>query len=569
MRSKSDKASTTSLALPQALIGGVYEKQNKIELAIAYQNKALTIHQKLGDKRNEAVTYHYLGMIYEKQNELNEALQYHFKALSIRQELNDPTFVVTSYNRLAKVFIKQKAFVKAQYYLDLAISTAQKIGAKDRYTECLNSYHELYEAKGDFKTAMEYFKRYIAARDSVFSLEKKRMVEELNAQFSSDAKDRKIMTLKNKQMLNESELENKNLTLILVVIVLLSVAVVAFMTFRKSKERARINLQLQKQSQLIASKNELLEQQQKQILEINEGLKNKNDQIEQQSKELQEIHAETLAQRDNIAQKNEQLAEVLAIVESKSTKIESSIRYALRIQTAMLPSREQLKETIPQHFIFFKPKDIVSGDFYWLHKTATYTFIAVVDCTGHGVPGALMSLVGDAYLNLLIVQKGMTSPADILIALDACVHKALKHNEKQSTNRDGMDISLARVNTQERSICFAGAHQPLYVVQKSQLKIFKGSPCGVAGNDTSEKTFAEHHISCSEPTICYMSTDGFQDQFGGSENKKFGRQRLAALIQSAASLDLEDQQKLFEDTFDSWKQNSNQIDDVLCLGFWV
>ncbi len=550
-------------------IGGVYEKKNEIEKAIAYQNKALDIHKKLGDRRNEGNTYNYLGIIAEKQGQLEKALEYHSLALEMRQALGDQTFIVASYNRLAKVLLLKKDYARAEYYLKMALESAQRIGARDRYTECLNTMHELSEAKGDFKMAMYYFKRYIAVRDSVFSLEKKRMVEEMNAKFSSDEKDRQLLVFKSQEELNKKEIDNKNLTLALVAIATIFMGVVAYMSFRKSRERAKINRQLQAQGELISIKNRELEEQKLQILKINEGLQEKNEQIEQASEELMQSNEEILAQRDNISQKNKQLNQVLELLESKSTKIESSIRYAQRIQTAMLPSKEQLKMALPHHFIMFRPKDIVSGDFYWLHKTTIHTFVAVVDCTGHGVPGAFMSLIGDAYLSLLIVQKGMTNPDDILLALDICIHRALKHEEKDNKNRDGMDISLVVLNNTQKTLEFAGAHQALYVVQNEKMQIFRGDKHGIAGNDLRPKKFTQHQILASEPTLCYLCSDGYQDQFGGPTNVKFGRKELANVLLKNSSLDLEPQKDALEADFDNWKGTHTQIDDVLCLGFKI
>ena len=259
-----------------------------------------------------------------------------------------------------------------------------------------------------------------------------------------------------------------------------------------------------------------------------------------------------------------------------------SINYARTIQHAMLPSFEKIKAKLDDFFILFKPRDIVSGDFYWFSEVkqqneipCSKIVLAAIDCTGHGVPGAFVSLVGDAYLNQIVNMQKITAPDKILNLLHQHVKQALKQDE--TSNNDGMDISLCVIDQKDKILEFAGAKNSFIYIQNNQLHEIKGdaTPIGGAwGKKEKERTFTKKSIHIDQPTMCYVFSDGYQDQFGGEDGRKFMKRRLKALLLSIHHLPVEEQKEVMETTLNQWMNYSNniekrakQLDDILVIGF--
>jgi serine phosphatase RsbU (regulator of sigma subunit) len=275
--------------------------------------------------------------------------------------------------------------------------------------------------------------------------------------------------------------------------------------------------------------------------------------------------------RQNLEKKvEERTAEVVKakdFIEQINKDITSSINYAKRIQEAMLPPIEQIKRTLPNLFIYFKPRDIVSGDFYWFTEKDGKTFIAAIDCTGHGVPGAFMSLVGDAHLNQIVNADGITSPDIILNKLHLRVRQSLKQAE--TFNRDGMDMALCVVDPYRKVVEFAGAKNALVYIQEGEIHQIKGDRTPIGGEQREpQRIFKKHIIHVDKPTTFYMFSDGFPDQFGGPEDRKFMTTRLRALFMEIHEKPFEEQQETLSKTFDNWKAtDKKQTDDVIVVGF--
>jgi serine phosphatase RsbU (regulator of sigma subunit) len=277
-------------------------------------------------------------------------------------------------------------------------------------------------------------------------------------------------------------------------------------------------------------------------------------------------------------------------LQRKNDNITASISYAQRIQSAMLPRWEKVQETLPESFLMFHPRDVVSGDFYWFAKTQatpvykeTMTFdgvhkvfqgltnekivLAAVDCTGHGVPGAFMSLIGNNLLNQIILEQKITSVDAILHDLNVGVKQALKQSETH--NRDGMDLSLVVIDPADKTVDFAGAQNSLYYVQDNELKVIKGTKWSIGGRHlNNEVLYDSYRISIAQSTTFYMASDGFQDQFGGDENKKFLVSRFRELLYEIHSKPMATQKEMLEQTLANWMQGKyEQVDDILVIGF--
>jgi serine phosphatase RsbU (regulator of sigma subunit) len=249
-------------------------------------------------------------------------------------------------------------------------------------------------------------------------------------------------------------------------------------------------------------------------------------------------------------------------IEEKNRDITASIRYAERIQRAMLPKENTFNET----FVLFMPKDIVSGDFYWMYDNGDWQFIAVVDCTGHGVPGAFMSIIGHNSLNKVVREYGLTRPSAIVDQLNIEVMKALlQRHEKAIT--DGMDLALIAFNKKNFTLEFAGAFNPLYLVRKGEVIVYRGdrNPIGMTTTD-EKKNFTNHVVDIRPGDILYMCTDGYADQFGSSEVKKYKSANVKKLLSSIWNLPMADQKCRLESEILSWKGDLDQVDDILFVG---
>ncbi len=256
-------------------------------------------------------------------------------------------------------------------------------------------------------------------------------------------------------------------------------------------------------------------------------------------------------------------------LEEKNDLITNSIHYAKKIQDAIIPSESTLKNRFPDSFLFFVPRDIVSGDFFWMYAINDHeTIIAMADCTGHGVPGAFMSMIGNTSLNEIVKEKKVFDPGKILQKLHMGIVKALQtHNETEVTE-DGMDIIVCRINTDEKNITISGANQNAFLFIDNNFVDFSATILSI-GDPFAKKQeiiFEDHHFSYTNSFKLYLSSDGYYDQFGGKENKKFTLSRFLELLDDVRNLDSETQKLKFRETFENWKQNEKQIDDVLVIG---
>ncbi len=276
---------------------------------------------------------------------------------------------------------------------------------------------------------------------------------------------------------------------------------------------------------------------------------------------LERIKLENIVQQRTaeIAQKNEELAE-------RNRDITDSIRYAKRIQNAVMPSKEKMQEILPDHFIVFRPRDIVSGDYYWVSELGTKTVVAAVDCTGHGVPGAFLSMLGVAFLNE-IVSKGLaTSAADILEHLREYIITSLKQTSKQGGSQDGMDMALVIIDPEKQELQFAGANNPLIFISDGVSQSLKADKMPIGIYQRGDKKFSNHSLSYKTGDTFYIFSDGYPDQFGGEKGRKFMRKRFQKLLADIQDKGMPEQGSILDMEFEKWKGSLDQVDDVLVMG---
>ena len=254
-------------------------------------------------------------------------------------------------------------------------------------------------------------------------------------------------------------------------------------------------------------------------------------------------------------------------IELQNIEITDSINYAKRIQSSILPDIARLKETFKDAFILFHPRDIVSGDFYWFDKINDEKFIIVcADSTGHGVPGAFMSMIGSTLLQDIISRKGITKPSQILTMLDKQIFSTLNQNVDVGVSNDGMDMVVCEVNVKSKLIRFASAMRPVIIVMGGESYYIKGNRCSVGGESVIEKYFDDQEYYLSEGDTVYMFSDGLPDQFGGADGKKMKIARMKKLIEEASVLPMSEQKQIISDFFFEWKGDYEQVDDILLMG---
>ncbi|MES2590244.1 MAG: SpoIIE family protein phosphatase [Bacteroidota bacterium] len=322
----------------------------------------------------------------------------------------------------------------------------------------------------------------------------------------------------------------------------------------------------------------------KNLVEV-EILSLKTIEQEKEKQKILEVQKEVLEYQ--VQERTKEIVEQKNIIEDKNKDITDSINYSKRIQDAILPPKELKYKIFPNAFVLFKPKDIVSGDFYWFAEKDGKRLIASCDCTGHGVPGALMSMIGNNILNQIVNEKGIISPAEILNELHREIRKALKQDE-HATNRDGMDIALITFYS-ETEIEYAGAQRPLWIVKKQMEELEnlqgekngagKGSPIiteikadkfSVGGYQSeTERFFTNHRIVLAKDDCIYISSDGFADQFGGTDGKKFMSKRFKALLLENNKFTMSEQENNLIETIDTWKGKHEQVDDILVIGIRI
>ncbi|MBN2520916.1 MAG: SpoIIE family protein phosphatase, partial [Bacteroidales bacterium] len=313
---------------------------------------------------------------------------------------------------------------------------------------------------------------------------------------------------------------------------------------------------------------------------LNRNLEKK---VEERTQEIILQKEEILAQRDEIEDKNKILQNAYNEITLKNRDITDSINYAKRIQTSVLPPVEYVKDIVPQSFILFKPKDILSGDFYWIEKysgksnskqndskNSEFIIAAAVDCTGHGVPGALLSIMGYNLLSNIVNEYKYTKPSDILNILQKGVRNYLRQQDNDLKSKDGMDLSLISYDKNNRKLQFAGARNKLFLIKHGELITIKGDRQSIGGHISKKyrgKSFTNYEFEICNDDLVYIFSDGYIDQFGGPNNLKFSYNAFGKLLLSIHKKSLEEQKIILNETLEDWKNSQRQIDDILVMGF--
>ncbi len=484
----------------------VFLNQKKFRKAIHYYHESLAIDLKLNDSIGLADDYNNLGVCHQETKEYGKSEFYQLKSLELREKLHQTLGISISKLNLGVIAVKTGQFEKASSYLSEAEKIAKKLGSKETLKSIYQSQSELGEKTGDFQFAFERLQLYNDLKSELANEEniRKQTQEEMNYQFDKERENQRLNRVREKL---ESKKKQEQALIINWAIAIVGIIILAFsvILYRRWKE-------VKKQQVIIELKNRQ--------------------------------------------------------VEEKNHEILDSINYAKRIQTAILPSLQLRERVLPSHFVLYEPKDIVAGDFYWLEETKDSIIFAVADCTGHGVPGAMMSVVCHNALNRSVKEFGLRNPGEILDKTREIIVEELSKNHQDVS--DGMDISLCTWNKASNELTWAGANNPLWIWKKTSGDMVEIKPNKQPiGKHFDMQPFTSHPVELEKGDRIYLITDGFADQFGGPESKKFKAKNLKNLIVRISNEQIHRQIEILKSTFFQWKGDLEQIDDVCIMGIEV
>lgn len=510
-----------NVALYLANIGYVYSVKSDTANALLYYKKSLAIRKKINDKSGLYVLYNNMGLLYNNSKNYNEALRFAFLSLETATELGANEDISILKNNIGNYYKKLNNYTKAYDFIKQGYESAKQINKAQNMYVCLTNMVEVSEKIGKYKEALEYNKLAQALKDSLNneSLKKESYKKELDFDYSKKKAIDSLQVVANEKITEAKFKQEKTQRYALYggLIVLIGVAIFIFN-----------RLQITRKQNLI---------------------------IENQKMEVE--------------LKNEEITHQKEIVEEKQKEIIDSINYAKRIQTAVLTGKDVWDKVSKDHFILFKPKDIVSGDFYWAYNTPNNRSIFVLaDCTGHGVPGGFMSMLGNSFLNEIVVENKLFKANEILNKLRAKIIAALDQ-EGKSEQKDGMDISLCVWNKIDNTLEFSGAHNPIWILSNGELNEVKADKMPIGSYIDNVTSFNSTIIQLQAGDIIYMSTDGYADQFGGPKGKKLKYKTMLELMIANSKEPMSKQKEILESYFESWRQNYEQVDDVSVIGVRV
>ena len=529
------------IASVQQGLGELYYLQSNYEKADTLLRTAMAVLVRKNWSRPLIGTYRLLGQNFRAKTQYDSAQFYLSKAYRLAKETGASEDQAQTALELANTLQAAGNYGRARSYAQESLRLAEEKGYPRYVWKASGALAESLESLGQYQAALQSHKRFKTMTDSLRNEERTREITRLESEFAFNQERDSIQFAQKQERLRfERETEQREarqrLTYIgLGLAVLLLIVSMAFY------------LDKQKNNRKLATANH-------QLADTNEELKMANEEIRTAQEETQSL--------------NESLQQTLDVVQKQKQDITDSINYAQRIQAAILPSGHRLEAAFPNHFIFFRPRDVVSGDFYWLsdlQSEENKVIFAAVDCTGHGVPGAFMSMVGNDLLNHIVNERHITEAGAILTQLHLDIRRAL--NQAETNNRDGMDIALVVWDKTRHELQFAGAKNPLVYIQNGELHRLKADRMPIGGQQLEkERIFTTQTLALNVPTICYLFSDGFQDQFGGPKRRKYMSKRFRELLFEIHTLSMLEQQQRLSQEFNDWCGQERQIDDVLVAG---
>ncbi len=468
---------------------------------------ALEIFEEL-DETNEIIKINInLGAHYIYVRNWGDVTQHLNKALRLARETNNQYDIALTLYYFGEYFYRTGNLQNAEKNLQQSLLIAEELGTKDLKRHVNQKLARVYEKAGNLSEALKHTKIYNHIKDEIFSEQSQKIITEMQTKYETEKKEQEIKLLNNERALNHSIIQRQRLTLAITIGGLVVILAFAVLLINMIRQKQRAN-------RILEEKNELISNQKQEITD--------------------------------------------------------SIRYASRIQNAILPSANLLNESLKEHFVLFIPRDIVSGDFYWFTKQQNKMIIVAADCTGHGVPGAFMSMLGVSFLYEIVNKEGVMQPARILNMLRDFIKLTLSQTGKKDEQKDGMDISLCMLDHDNMKLEWAGAYNPLVLIRNKEIIEYKADKMPVAIHITDHKNFTNHKIDLQPNDVFYMYSDGFPDQFGGDQGRKFMSKRFKQLLLDIHEKPMSEQKEILRNEHIQWRgDNYDQIDDIVVFGVKV
>lgn len=513
-------------------IGVIHFYKQQYDSALFYYEKDLKLKVNRFDSAEIALSYFNIGLVHEFSGNYEMALPNYERALALYRLKKDKNGISAVYTSIGAVYAAQNN-PEAVKYLNQSLDLSSKYDLKPRILDAYEVLISYYEQKKDFQKALSYQKMFSNIKDMLFNEDSQKQINEMQSKYESDKKDKEIELLNKNKKIAEIEKRRQNLITGSVIAILLCVVFIAFFVFKNLRKTKKQKLEIEEQKQLL---------------------------------------------------------------EEKNNEIVDSISYAKRIQSAILPQEKQIKKVFPDSFVLYRPKDIVAGDFYWFEASGGMTFLAAADCTGHGVPGALVSVVCNNALNRSVKEYGLKLPGEIL---DKTREIIISEFEKSDEDvKDGMDISLCAFDFSKRKLYWAGAHNPLWVIRNGELTEYKADKQPI-GKFAHPLPFTTHEIELESGDEIYSFTDGFQDQFGLPaetrsriktvidrkknatpeeiqaaratliKGKKFKTAQMRDLFLSLKGISMDRKSEQIESAFEKWRTEIEQVDDICIIGIRI
>lgn len=589
------------LAQSYSDLGAVASIQAKNKEAINYYIESLRIREQIHDERGIGICYINIGQIHSSQGQFKESLAYYKKALKQFEKLKNEAEIAAIYNSIGILYNDKKLRDSAIYYIEKSLQIRTKINDEEGLSECYGNLGAIYHAIGDSKKALVYYQldnqlnkktgndygitiglnnlslvyadmgnlneaikiasqsaeisekkgymtnlqyalgnlaeffykkkdylmayktlgQYTSVRDSIKNENLSRTINDLAIKYETDQKEKQNVILQKENELSAKTIKQQKTTAYFITTGLVLALLLAFFVFRGLKQQKKSNQIISGQKQEVENQKKLVEKQKE-------------------------------------------------IIEEKQKEVMDSIHYANRIQKALLASDTLLKNHLPDYFVLFKPKAIVSGDFYWASVLKNSQFALITaDSTGHGVPGAFMSLLNISFLNESINERNLINPADILNHTRNRLIQSLSEDGSNEGGKDGMDCTLCCFDFKNKTLSYSAANNSFYIIRNKELVEYDADKMPVGRSPKENEPFTMKKIDLQSGDVIFTLTDGLPDQFGGDKGKKFKYKQLEELLLQISDKPMPLQKEILHSKFENWKGNLEQVDDVLIIGIKI
>lgn len=565
-------------------IANVYQTQADNGKAIEYYTQSLKIYEEIGDKSGEANCLINIGRIYREIGDNAKAIDYQERSLKIKETIGDKSGIASAYSNLGSMYLDIGDEVKSMDFFQRFLTVSREIGNKDKEALALVSIGYIYKKRQDNTQALNYFNESLKISEKIGN--KKFIAHSLaniGDVYKQIGQSEKAIGFYNKALIIAQE--EGFVATIKDASEALFKSYKAKSNFKDALTMQELYYQMRDSISSESSQREVIKQELKYNYE-------KQRALDEKEYEKQKAIAAEKEQRQKIInyfaigiillilgftafalnrlrltrKQNKIIKQQKNIVEEKQKEILASFTYAKRLQDAILPSEHYIQSQLSQSFVVYKPKDIVAGDFYWLERKKDLLLFAVADGTGHGIPGAIISVICSNALNTAVLEFGLTEPGKIL---DKTRDLVLENFAKSDTDvKDGMDISLLSIDFKTNEIKWSGANNPLWYVSKGQLIEIKANKQAIGKTD-NPLPFTTHTIAYNKGDTFFLFTDGYPDQFGGDKGKKLKHKTMKELLLANTHLPLTTQKERLETAFNNWKGTLEQVDDVCVVGIKI